>query len=334
MYNDVFGPTYQGIVVGNDYILSYPGLSFKLQLQGHEKAFAAGDILSRLLERNAKVAAIAVHPYKQYSDMDPTLSYSLLTNSIEVEKLVIESKKPNSIQVKFLKHPQNLKSYPLVLNKSKQQDVLCTLGPPDDVFRKIDNRTQIHSSSIPVISKGSSTITPADFDNDEFVFHNYYHFGFDLLYSNMLLTKIIIHNNSPLNKLLFGKYEKCSFEYIDNRQTYDEDGDEDDSEEKLVITGDIPFKKIKSQLNLGNIKPIIINRSNRSVGHDIELIDSFEFDDDGDNDRTTGNGTSNGRNNGNLEVKSLCFVDDLHGFNWDVFGEDDSYGVVESLTIY
>lgn len=288
VYNDEFGPTYKGIKVESNYVLSYPGISFKFEILEEDKE--EEDILSKLLLRNSKVLSIALHPYKQYTDWESNLSCSYLTESIEISKLIID--KDNNIKIKFLKHSNNIESFSLYLGKSNQQDILCTLGPPDDTFIKNDNRTQIHS-----------TLDEVD---DGLVFHNYYHFGFDLLYSNLTLIKIIIHNNSPLNKLLFGKYEKCLFEIELGTK---------------FINGDMSFKEIKSLLKPKKIESIILNRSNKIIGRDIELIDYEENEEE------------------SIEIKSLCIVDEINGFNWDVFGGSNEIepgaeeGVVDSLTI-
>lgn len=131
------------------------------------------------------------------------------------------------IRFNFSYHYRNFKYFVLELNKTKQQNVLYYLGEPDSTYLKIDSRFKIYSNGSNNTVLGSSneldpsrtreSNTAASVDNSEFneVFHNYFRYGFDILYSTdnqygSTAKKIIFHNNIPTS-LYFNKYNKVNW---------------------------------------------------------------------------------------------------------------------------
>lgn len=200
VYDHYFGPTYPGVCDDGVYILDYPGVSFRFNLESD--VYPEDDALKQVVELNPKVSALVIHQWDKWSQLAQNGFYDgavkrCAVDDIEVESIHVDDANEHiSLQITFFKHP-SLKEYTLVIDRSLQQDILAELGPPDEIFLKSDSRSLIHG-------KQSDAATH--------VFHNYFRYGFDLLYtmtrSGGILTKVVLHANLP-NSVMFGKYRKC-----------------------------------------------------------------------------------------------------------------------------
>jgi hypothetical protein len=200
VYDHYFGPTYPGELYDAHYILNYPGISFRFDLE------ESTDDLKRVMELNPRVHSLIIHQFDKWSDLEAVGYTTDAVNRVAVDDIEIydlevsDSKRHTWIKINFFKH-QRLTSYQLTIDESLQQDILAELGPPDEVYLKNDSRSLIHGKHQ---------------DQTTCVFHNYFRYGFDLLYtmtkSGGVLTKVILHCNLP-NSVLFGKYRKCVWTY-------------------------------------------------------------------------------------------------------------------------
>lgn len=289
IYNNSFGPTYPGEVQDGNYYLSYPGISFRFQLPNDLKE-SKKDILVDLLEEdNLIVESIIVHNEENWKSVyDKHIikdedQYVLLKKQ---PKILIQSKfikierldciiPLGKIKIIFQSHPDLINDYEIILNKTLQQDILSIIGPPDEIFLKNDSRLTIHEK------KDSKE------DNHE-IFHNYFRYGFDILYdisSNQgsKIKKIILHNNLP-NSLFFQKYKKCIWRMIGYETSFDSSW-ERFNKSNGVATSEMYFSEISSNFkkcgNTTTSSPIILNRNDlfNSLENSIEFITIDEEDD-------------------------------------------------------
>lgn len=256
VYDHYFGPTYPGELKNSVYTLNYPGLSFRFNVENTKKLQGitdASELLRQVMATNPKASSIAIHHLSKWSEFK-TYGFKaqtvdrLAVDDIEVSEIRIkgiqhDEEGPNTrdgfdLDVHFFKHPR-LENFSLVIDRSLQQDVLAELGPPDEVFLKNDSRSSIHGRS------------PVD-DKSKCVFHNYFRYGFDLLYtmtrSGGVLTKVVLHGNLP-ESVLFGKYRKCNWRC---KRFQDEE-------------------LAQTEADLAN-EEVVINRS-ELLGNSMELID-------------------------------------------------------------
>ncbi|CDR47592.1 CYFA0S34e00276g1_1 [Cyberlindnera fabianii] len=310
LYDHYIGPTYPGSFHDGAYVLSYPGVSFRFEMKREwlsqlESKKDDKELLEWLLEMNPRATSIAVHRYDKWlpgankdgENLRARLDdiERLCSGDIEVDKLI--SYGDGKVLVKLFKHP-SLKELKLVLKESMQQDILADLGPPDEVFTKNDSRTLIHSSSSKSLGSNSAS-----------VFHNYFRFGFDLLYTTertgAVLSKVIIHNNLPTS-VMFGKYAKCYWEYFKGKQGLA-------GSLIHVKPNEMRFSKSGIQeLFEGKITAVVLNR-NEMLSSSIELLEQ--------------DGVGEGDGNEIKWGKSTVYACD--GVIWDVV--DDC---INSITLY
>ncbi|ODV61875.1 uncharacterized protein ASCRUDRAFT_138779 [Ascoidea rubescens DSM 1968] len=170
----------------------------------------------------------------------------------------------------------------LEIGKSFQQDILFNLGPPDSTYLKIDSRYDIYNNApnsfpnkknpMPNNNNQSENINlDTSIDNNNInpifpnnkIFHNYFRYGFDLLYDvnnikGSVLKKIIIYNNLP-NSLFFQKYNKVNWimkGYDTNNNTH-RNWDWTLNPSKNLATSEMYFYEIDSE----NFKRCKINNN-------------------------------------------------------------------------
>lgn len=85
------------------------------------------------------------------------------------------------------------------------QDVIATLGAPERIFYKAEDKMRIHSAPL---TKGATARLPPSAD----YFFNYFHLGIDLLMDahRHCVKKIVLHTNVP-GHFDFARYHKCNF---------------------------------------------------------------------------------------------------------------------------
>jgi len=293
IYNNAFGPTYPGEVRDGHYILSYPGISFKFTIP-HGLDHEDKAILMKLLEKDLVIQTIVVHHERNWNDVYQGQiafeedAYTLMNSSSAINKLDetigierLDCIVPlGKIMIRLKQHPEAITHFELVLKKTLQQDILAVIGPPDEVFVKNDSRLNIHNG----IKRNS------DSGNGNEIFHNYFRYGFDILYDisdsqGSKIRKLIIHNNLP-NSLFFQKYKKCIWRMIGT--DYEGGGSKvvdwswKDKRETGMATSEMYFSEIpKSLKQKGHTSPIILNRSdllNTSLDSSIEFVTIDETD--------------------------------------------------------
>lgn len=118
------------------------------------------------------------------------------------------------IKFNFASHYKNFKLFVLTIGKTKQQNILYHLGEPDSTCLKVDFRYELYREKTSHDSTESNTGSQEVEATNE-VFHNYFRYGFDILYSTdnaygSVVKKVIIYNNIP-NSVCFGKYNKVNW---------------------------------------------------------------------------------------------------------------------------
>lgn len=231
VYNRIFGPTFPGTLdrASRVYLLSYPGVAFRFQINLDELMAQLGehesnnDTLSKLMNWHTPTDilcnAVAIFKGDNYASFRSELKAKAHDNEdpqklcgisgLSIEKLQVTL---STGSVKIVFHNEN-KAPPadIEIGKSTQQDILRILGPPDAYFNKFDSRLLIH--------KHLSSSPESDLDpGSVFKFHNYYRHGVDFLYNlnvsnetGGVLQKVIIHNGGIVNTLEFMKWNKCNW---------------------------------------------------------------------------------------------------------------------------
>ncbi|KAH3671783.1 hypothetical protein WICMUC_004541 [Wickerhamomyces mucosus] len=303
LYNNIFGPTNQGDFQNDDYYLSYPGLT--LIFKNVSKLYQINtNNMVEFINRNDLICdRILIHQFEKYSkySIDSDINnqikrsyYNLnLLNSIEIDQL-------NNIKLSFYNiSKQNSFEINLKLQITLQEEILNKIGPPDEIFIKNDNKLNIHNrynSSSASNDNNNDNVINNDVNTGE-IFHNYFNYGFDLLYdcnykSGSKLSKLIIHNNLPTS-IKFGKYNKPI---------------------KISINGvnnilNQSFDQINTNFDIETSNPILINKS-------IEKFQSFQiiFNIDDDID---------------LNQKNLIYIENNSNRIWEILNN-----CIESITLY
>ncbi|CAH6720329.1 hypothetical protein CLIB1444_03S09494 [[Candida] jaroonii] len=185
IYNKIFGPTYPGKLINDKYILSYPGITFKID--------SKEDLSTMLNESRDYTCQSIIIFNKQYPDFKSEEDLTTETFKIQID-----------LTYGMIKFCLNNNEYVAEIGKTNQQDLLNFLGPPSDYFNKFDSRLLIHENS-----------------NDHiFKFHNYFNLGIDLLYDlySGIFKKIIVHTDL-IESDQFGKWSKCNFEIFVNSES-------------------------------------------------------------------------------------------------------------------
>ncbi len=353
IYNNSFGPTYPGeVITGHDggnkyYMLSYPGISFKFPIPLKQDDINEKTILMSLLEHDSiNASSIVIHHEQKYSDVYTKQinfkedAYTLMNRSSSINKTMPSKKEhvdierldcnmpQGRIMIRFKANNMNHdhKAFEMCLNKTLQQDILAMIGPPDEVFIKNDSRLNIHGGG----SVGRSTTPSAQAE----IFHNYFRYGFDLLYDvsnnkGARAKKLIIHNNLP-NSLFFQKYKKCIWRMIgyDFKDVQDWKWCEDP---QGLSTSEMYFEEIKKDFKVVgggngiNSAPIILNRNdlfnNTGLDNSIEFVTIDETDDQ--------NVVSKDEDNNKAWGQSLIYA--YKRCIWEVLSVN---GAVNSVTLY
>lgn len=332
LYNRIFSPTTRVACYSSGVVmLDYPGLTLSFDVDpeivdlenGEQKVLH--DLLLKSKKYQVECQNLYIHKFETFEafvesqestkDLNDQFSSSSDSSTITISKIEII---PSSqrLELSFCKHPHNLTSLSLKLNESNQPYILHSLGPPDEIFRKRPSKLQIHSHQPPSVQK-----------HTDFIFHNYFKLGFDLLYdhspSNVskfgTLVKIILHCNSPTG-ISFGTYEKSPFIIpkwnIDSSSSFD------------TVTKAL---KDKEGQEPGLLEPLLIMRDSSEtnlLGQSMELVDHSDFHHVDMDDYCE-------ENEDERLQKSLMYVfegkeEGSSGMVWEVLDGD----IVESLTLF
>lgn len=338
IYNNSFGPTYPGKICDGHYILSYPGISFKFLIPPQLGDVDKKNMLMKLLEQDLiNLLTIVVHHEQNYQDVYKNQiaykedAYSLMDSSSSINKMNHKTEGVDiarldvnmplgKVMIRFRHHPDvNVRRFEIILTKTLQQDVLSIIGPPDEVFIKNDSRLNIHNDTKKSKNNTNGNDSPQGSSTDggsgdvDEVFHNYFRYGFDLLYdisSNQgaKVKKIILHNNLP-NSLFFQKYKKCIWRMMGYKQRKKIEGEAGKDREEIITskpqhtdwdwcnsvtglsTSEMYFNEIPKAFKVnGQNSPIILNRNdlyNNSLDNSIEFVTIDETD--SVNSKTSGN---------------------------------------------
>lgn len=280
VYNKIFGPTYPGTLQGEDYILSYNGISFKfhinLKVLVTKVSRFAGDedkILSTLLNSSypdVTCTAISVHSGDSWSEVAPALVADPVVAVTSIRKLQIDVKE-GVVKVLF-----DDRDHIINIGRTTQQEILNLFGPPDDYFNKFDSRFLIHNHL-------SKSLGIDIHDNSLYKFHNYFSLGLDFLYDltprgigTGVLRKIVIHNGQIPESLDFMRWNKCNWEMFENFK------------EEPRATSDMYFRDIPEDflatINANDsVRPVILNRNESEfIDNDIDIIKANDLGDDSD----------------------------------------------------
>lgn len=253
IYNRLFGPAYAGEynppTSGQStgiYILSYPGLAIRFSLK-HKSWSDKADFVSLLTASASPAISIAIFSGSSW----PEVRNDLYTRTLSMPRSISMTNKndvlPDEIEnviihgggkVELIR--RTLPSFTIQLNETTPQDLVAELGPPDAIFRKNSSRLSIQAAnrngSIPnaihatsTDTDRSSSISPNRYEEDsdqetnqsseeEEMFYNYFHHGFDVLISHpttpspsfpntqqnpsitehkLVSTKLFLHANIP-----------------------------------------------------------------------------------------------------------------------------------------
>ena len=283
VYNKIFGPTYPGTLQGEDYILSYNGISFKfhinLKVLVTKVSRLAGDedkILSTLLNSShpdVACTAISVHSGDSWSGVASTLAADPLVPVTAIRKLLIDVKK-GVVKVLF-----DDREHTITIGRTTQQEMLNLFGPPDDYFNKFDSRFLIHNHL-------SKSLGIDIHDNSLYKFHNYFSLGLDFLYDltprgtgTGVLRKIVIHNGQIPESLDFMRWNKCNWEMFDK----DADFNKAPRATSDMYFRDIPQDFLATINANDSVRPVILNRNESEfIDNDIDIIKADDLGDDSD----------------------------------------------------
>jgi hypothetical protein len=180
-----FGPTLPGRWDNDDYVLSYPGIEFLFSLHEHagkqpaELPEGVVMLCSRIILRPTRaLRSIPLAPPNEHY-MQPIV-YVL-----------------GSSEILFPSRQATLSL------GCTAQEATMLLGSPESVYRKPVDRVKIHS--------GDERVRP------HFIY-NYFRLGFDLLFDEGDLAKIILRTNYP-NHTLFARYHPANFLIVDRNSS-------------------------------------------------------------------------------------------------------------------
>jgi Uncharacterised protein family (UPF0183) len=187
----LFGPIYPGVLDESNriYSLNYPGVSFCFPLD-KSFPFKASEL-----------------PFASSDGTTPVLKKIQIFNGPSFEAAI-----PRKIEdcdyfeqvLVFLGKGIVFEKRHLAVNFGDTlQDVLCAIGPPEEVFVKEKDQMGIHTAE-----EGSK------FAQD--YFWNYFSLGFDILFDGPThaVKKLVLHTNL-LNHYLSMKYSRCNFKFED-----------------------------------------------------------------------------------------------------------------------
>lgn len=337
IYNTIFGPTYPGKLFrpSKVYILSYPGIAFRFQILLEDllsQLLAQDDetaILSKLTNwDNAKdilctsVAVFKGENFFSYLEQisGPTPITLPRNNSILIDKVHVQLS-TGRLTINFT--PECEKAPQIIeIGKSRNQDVLRVLGPPDACFHKFDSRLQIHESM------KSNTGDPHS-PTSVYKFHNYFRFGIDFLYNldsasrkGGVLKKVILHDGGDIKSRDFMKWGRCKWEI-----TNDETG------RQFSITSDMLFESMKEKMSqaesLQTCQPVLLNRhdSQNMNEFDMEFVSSADYD-EGEKEYPEINGTKL-----ITDIKIWGQLR-LYGYQRCIWDVNESNNCVTSVTLY
>ncbi|ODQ77677.1 hypothetical protein BABINDRAFT_163388 [Babjeviella inositovora NRRL Y-12698] len=315
IYNKIFGPTFPGKLnaAQKTYILSYPGISFKFNLDSvGEKAWeqlkASQTDLNLLnvdINHNQVLcSSISVYHGAQSWERFAESLQCILKNVVHsasagspLATLIRPLNGSSRLQKLYVNLPmgharfvfQDGHDTTLVLGSTTQQEVLARLGPPEEAFRKA------HSSGLLIhqLANGPAPSTPrGEFPLLEAkVFHNYFRYGCDLMYDTScdassggspVLKKIVLHSG-VVDSLDFMRWEKCNWCIWDPKGTLSQynlpETAFDWVEEgalQYIVNSEMYFAEVAVN-GTGAKKPILLDRNETEFIHDLEIIDSSEY---------------------------------------------------------
>ncbi|TGZ78501.1 hypothetical protein EX30DRAFT_334427 [Ascodesmis nigricans] len=319
IYHKLFGPTFSGKYLASEslYVLSYPGVSFSLPVD--RKSWREDvDFVSQLT--SGTITSMAIYSGRSWSDVcddlfsRPMNAPRVPTNTLaaarassandEVELVIIRDN--GVIELSRRCNPPLI----ITLHATTPQDIVTELGLPSSIYRKSDQRLNIHRAGVASLPEReeSEPDNPPSEDDDERVesddsgdgdfFLNYFNQGFDILISaqrsayHPVVTKLIIHGNVP-GSHVFQRYRRCR--WIVDLPEVQRSGSSDttpgsgDNVSPLQINSEESFVEMKKKLRkrFGEVgKPMPYSRGNDSPSSSCELLGGWE---DGGGSATFGN---------------------------------------------
>lgn len=231
VYNKLLGPTFPGEYIGPEpgdetglglYILSYPGIAFSFPLSSSIWS-PKKDFVSLLSSSNSHPAAsMAIFSGDSWPDarerlfvqtLDPRKTFSALAKSRDTVPDEIRRVRIFGEGRLELVRSEGIPPFWIKLGSTSPQELVATLGPPDAIYRKSDQRMSIHKARPSSSHHGrsasaemrmqddstdtdqSSAHTATDDSDDEAedgevagnvtgeCFYNYFYHGFDILLS-------------------------------------------------------------------------------------------------------------------------------------------------------
>lgn len=178
-----------------EYVLTFPGLAF--YFPSESKAGGAGQLLVSSLQiysgkkpGSARVPALSPWPGHLQLDTLTVMRENDATRGIQLQ-LLLDGRVSAG-------QPSPTKS---VLFGASCQSVLSTLGAPNRVFYKSEDKMKIHNA------KRQKGITHSDY------FFNYFTLGLDVLFDakSLRVKKFVLHTNFPGHHN-FNMYQRCNFQ--------------------------------------------------------------------------------------------------------------------------
>jgi hypothetical protein len=231
IYNRLLGPTFPGEYiepeVGDEtgmglYVLSYPGIAFSFPL--HKSSWSPKKDFVSLLSSSTShpAASMAIFRGESWPDARERL-FSQTLDPRESFTTLMKSKEPVADEVRLVRihgegrlelvRPDGVPPFWIKLGRTSPQELVSTLGPPDAIYRKNDQRMSIHkarpasrshtrpdpnemrlqddSTDTDQSSAHTATDDSGDEEDDGEVagsvsgecFYNYFYHGFDVLIS-------------------------------------------------------------------------------------------------------------------------------------------------------
>ncbi|GAO49247.1 UPF0183-domain-containing protein [Saitoella complicata NRRL Y-17804] len=277
----LFGPTYPGDYdeEHEQYVVSWPGVAFTFPLPIHlyKKDL---DFVSTLSAPSALPAtAMAIFQGSNWGEAQaklgdivgrPQSSSSRSRGSQrcgDVERVVVHVGSHAAIET-GLDTPTST----IYFGSSTVQDVVMELGPPEEVFKKYDNRMNIHR----VDRKASPSSSLGDIESDDHAeadyFYNYFKNGIDVLFDGRehVVKQVVLHGNLPA---------AFDFQRWRRVQWTAQIPDRDDCHTEDSITSEMEFGQVKTKLSRrygGAGDPMILNRGSNSPTSSCELVGDGE----------------------------------------------------------
>lgn len=280
IYNRIFGPTFPGVYCAakKTYMLSYPGVAFKFEVQLPElaaKIAAQSDKNALLLKltnwpRAAEIPCVSLALFRgdDYQSFTQGLSsrvqarpHAPLSDLLDlaIAKVVVVPKS-GAAEVHFAPHSKR-QPISFRIGESTQQHVLRVLGPPDASFNKFDSRLLIHKH-LQLTADASSV----------YKFHNYFRYGIDLLYNlnppsghGGVLEKIILHNGGILESLDFLRWNKCNWRILNSN-----DGGS--------VSSDMYFREFGEKwINPKDAEPVLLNRNDYDGANELDIVSVEDY---------------------------------------------------------